>query len=200
MEGRGKCRAILSRSSVAPLDVLMHVENNLTANLLHSFSFLFRTFRPASAAHLPDPSFCTLSDEKRERALLSDPVAPLTFTVHLPSLFLRSENRLRERAAPLSYLIEYIIWIFELYDEKGAKREAGRTYTWWSREVRLGTGQTCRAINLSTLWRFGEAAEGLQHADILICVPYGSSLARIRFLCGTRNNLADGDHLCGWHN
>lgn len=65
VEGRGKCRAILSRSSVAPLDVLMHVENNLTANLLHSFSFLFRTFRPASAAHLPDPSFCTLSDEKR---------------------------------------------------------------------------------------------------------------------------------------
>lgn len=65
MEGRGKCRAILSKSSVAPLDVLMHVENNLTANLLHSFSFLFRTFRPASTAHLPDPSFCTLSDEKR---------------------------------------------------------------------------------------------------------------------------------------
>lgn len=64
MEGRGRCRAILSRSSVAPLDVLMHVENNLTANLLHSFSFLPRALRLASVAHLPDPSFCALSDER----------------------------------------------------------------------------------------------------------------------------------------
>lgn len=93
MEGRGKCRAILSRSSVAPLDVLMHVENNLTANLLHSFSFLFRTFCPASAAHLPDPSFCTLSDEEESGPFFPS-VAPLTT---LLSSFLRSESRLRER-------------------------------------------------------------------------------------------------------
>lgn len=91
MEGRGKCRAILSRSSVAPLDVLMHVENNLTANLLHSFSFLFRTFRPASAAHLPDPSFCTLSDEKRAGPSL----CPSRRSPRSP--FLRFESRLRER-------------------------------------------------------------------------------------------------------
>lgn len=94
MVGRGKCRAILSKSSVAPLDVLMHVENNLTANLLHSFSFLFRTFRPASAAHLPDPSFCTLSDEKRAGPSLRPSPPPLT---SLPSPFRRSDSRLRER-------------------------------------------------------------------------------------------------------
>lgn len=99
VEGRGKCRAILSRSSVAPLDVLMHVENNLTANLLHSFSFLFRTFRPASAAHLPDPSFCTLSDERREWALL-----PVRRAAHLtlPSPSRRSAEpsaRARHRSA-----------------------------------------------------------------------------------------------------
>lgn len=71
MEGRGKCRAILSRSSVAPLDVLMHVENNLTANLLHSFSFLFRTFRPASARRTYRTLPFVPSPTRRERALLS---------------------------------------------------------------------------------------------------------------------------------
>jgi hypothetical protein len=96
MVGRRKCRAILSRSSVAPLDVLMHVENNLTANLLHSFSFLSRTFRPASAAHLPDPSFCALSDE---RASPSPSTAPLTSR---PSPFLCSDSRLGASAAPLT--------------------------------------------------------------------------------------------------
>lgn len=72
VEGRGRCRAILSRSSVAPLDVLMHVENNLTANLLHSFSFLPRASRLAAARRtywtlpfVPSPT--------RERALLRSP-------------------------------------------------------------------------------------------------------------------------------
>lgn len=84
VEGRGKCWAILPRSSVAPLDVLMHVENNLTANLLHSFSFLFRAFCPASAAHLPDLPFVPSPTRERERkrtsSLLHSPrrVAPLT--------------------------------------------------------------------------------------------------------------------------
>lgn len=38
----------------SPLDVLMHVENNLTANLLHSFSFLPRLFLcpPSSSRRL----------------------------------------------------------------------------------------------------------------------------------------------------
>lgn len=49
----------------SPLDVLMHVENNLTANLLHSFSFLpglsppcwtCHPFLASLTAHLPDPS------------------------------------------------------------------------------------------------------------------------------------------------
>lgn len=94
MEGRGKCRAILSRSFVAPLDVLMHVGNNLTANLLHSFSFLFRTFHPASAAHLPDPSFCTLSDAR------AGPSSDVALLASNPSPFLRSESR--ASAAPLA--------------------------------------------------------------------------------------------------
>lgn len=118
MVGRGKCRAILSKSSVAPLDVLMHVENNLTANLLHSFSFLFRTFRPASAAHLPDPSFCTLSDEKRAGPSLVAAAAHLTLV---------SLSPLREppaRARHRSHLIEYIIWIFELYDVRKGRSGA----------------------------------------------------------------------------
>lgn len=99
MEGRGRCRAILSRSSVAPLDVLMHVENNLTANLLHSFSFLPRALRLASVAHLPDPSFCALSDER---------TGPSCRSSH-PSSFLYSEGRLRARARAHSHLIEYVI-------------------------------------------------------------------------------------------
>lgn len=104
MEGRGRCRAILSRSSVAPLDVLMHVENNLTANLLHSFSFLPRALRLAPVAHLSDPSFCALSDE-RERPFSAVPL----ISTHLP--FSTPEGRLRERASARAYshLIEYVI-------------------------------------------------------------------------------------------
>lgn len=97
VEGRGKCWAILPRSSVAPLDVLMHVENNLTANLLHSFSFLFRTFCPASAAHLPDPSFCTLSDEREKENGLSSPSAAPRLLPHPVPLSLFREPLVYER-------------------------------------------------------------------------------------------------------
>lgn len=43
-------QARVPRSRSSPLDVLMHVENNLTANLLHSFSFLVSCARRAHGA------------------------------------------------------------------------------------------------------------------------------------------------------
>lgn len=191
VEGRGKCRAILSRSSVAPLDVLMHVENNLTANLLHSFSFLFRTFRPASTAHLPDPSFCTLSDERRERALLS-----VRRAAHLAPRHPFSAPRAAcASAAPLAPNRIHNLNFWVIRWERGEKRSGTGAYAGGRWEERVGEGQTCRAINLWTLWGFGGAAGARDYGmPISRSVPYGSSLWRSDLAFYTWNDPAGGDH------
>lgn len=190
VEGREKCWAILPRSSVAPLDVLMHVENNLTANLLHSFSFLFRAFCPASAAHLPDPPFVPspTRERERERALFSiRRAAPRRASYLTPSPFLCSESRLCT-SGTRSHLIEYIIWIFELYREGKRRRDGGGVCT--KRKVR-GHRSAERTdmprdkfMNFVGIW--GSCRAGLRCADL---DPFCVTRRETRFLRCPPNHL-----------
>lgn len=168
----------------------MHVENNLTANLLHSFSFLFRTFRPASARRTYRTLPFVPSPTRRERALLSVRRAR---AAHLaPFSALRAACA---RARHRSHLIEYIIWIFELYHEKGRRRETGKRR---GGRVRGGRSAGTRGtdaprdkfMNFMGIWRSCRARD--YGAPISWSVPYGSSLDPwIRFLHSTWNNPAD---------
>lgn len=187
MEGRGKCRAILSRSFVAPLDVLMHVGNNLTANLLHSFSFLFRTFRPASAAHLPDPSFCTLSDAR------AGPSPDVALLASNPSPFLCSESR--ASAAPLApnRIHNLNFWVIQIERERERDRKVRV-----EEEKHRDTGQRrtdapCdKFMNFMGIW--GELPSRIT-ARRSWSVSYRFSLVRIcRFLLRSRI-ISDDDPL-----